>query len=178
MTRSPKTSRAAFLRCLCALLLALPAGACVSKAHREAPRAAAGARTADGAQAPVVFRMREWGSLSDAQKNQILAQVIDRAREQGTFIHLHAAYYVAQLDALRRTYVRTGNESGLDASVGLTFKTIAVMEGDWDNGQGRVEQARALLGPEVFEEFKRLHPDKYRHLIELDRRSGVKKRAD
>jgi hypothetical protein len=42
------------------------------------------------------------------------------------------------------------------------------MGGDWDNGEGRVDQAQRLLGPELFEIYKTRYPDKYQRLIEID----------
>ena len=124
------------------------------------------------------FPVREWSKLSGEKKVGIISRAIDLARQDGTQIQLPPAYYVAEIDALRQTYVDTGNEDALDSSVGVTFKAIAVMEGDWGNGEGKVEQARRMFGPELFEAFKARYPEKYQHLIEIDGRSDAADRAN
>ena len=149
---------ARFLSTLCAVV-AIAAAACVSTP--PAARIVPSARSQ--------FPVREWSKLSHDQKIGVISRAIELARQDGTRIRLPAAYYVREIDALRQSYVDTGNEAALDTPVGLNFKTIAVLEGDWDDGEGRVEQARRLLGPGLFEEFKARSPEKYRHLLELDR---------
>lgn len=145
------------------LLVAVAAPACASAHH--------GTRIVPSPKSQ--FPIREWSKLSEQQKVGVVSVAIDLARQDGTEIHLPPGYYVAELDSLRQTYVNTGNEDALDSSVGVTFKTIAIMEGDWGNGEGKVDQAKRVFGPELFEEFRTRYPDKYQHLIELDERSNA-----
>ncbi len=44
--------------------------------------------------------------------------------------------------------------------------TIAAMDGDWDNGENRLEHAKKLLGPDNFTWFKDMFPQKYARLLE------------
>ena len=118
------------------------------------------------------FPMREWSKLSHQEKTGAIAAAIDLKRQNGTQISLPPDYYVTEIDKLHQTYVNTGNEERLDTSVGITFRTIAVMEGDWGDGEGRVSQAKRLFGPEIFEEFKTREPAKYQHLVDLDKQDA------
>jgi len=144
-------------------MLAVVFFACASP-HRAAPDVSARKSR---------FPVREWSKLPEDRKLAIITGAIQFARRDGTEIRLPATYYVAQIDALSRAYASAGNEEGLDSSVGATFRTIAIMEGDWDDDEGKVEQARRLLGPDLFEHFKVHYPEKYRRLVEIDARTGA-----
>ncbi|MEW6271117.1 MAG: hypothetical protein AB1689_17685 [Thermodesulfobacteriota bacterium] len=148
-------------------MLAIVVVACASP-QRTAPSAPAGQSR---------FPVREWSKLPPEGKLAVITGAIELARRDGTEIRLPAAYYVAQIDALSRAYESAGSEEGLDSSVGATFRTIAIMEGDWDNDEGKVEQARRILGPEDFEQFKARYPDKYRRLVEIDEATGAAARS-
>jgi len=59
----------------------------------------------------------------------------------------------------------------LKKGIGMLFKTIVIMEGDYDDGSGRskVEILKDYLGEERFEWYKRKHPNKLKYLEELDK---------
>jgi hypothetical protein len=103
------------------------------------------------------------------QKEAIIAGVIKRAKEDNVTIKLPADYYVEELDKLIQKYVETENEEALGSPLGLTFHTIAAMEGDWDNGDDPLEHAQKLMGDKLFKSFKKMYPEKYKKLEEKSR---------
>lgn len=175
MRQATTLERSRGLWLLCALL-ALVVVACASP-QRAAPSATTAPSAATAAGGKSRFPVREWSKLPPERKLAVITGAIELARRDGTEIRLPASYYVSQIDALSRAYERAGSEAGLDSSVGATFRTIAVMEGDWDDGEGEVEQARRILGPEDFEHFKARYPDKYRRLVEMDEATAAAARA-
>jgi hypothetical protein len=118
------------------------------------------------------FPCRNWLRLTEPQKTGLIGALIKRAGEDKVNISLPTEYYVEALDTLIKRYADTENEKALDASLGLTFHTIAAMEGDWDNGEDPVEHARKLMGEELFEAFKKMYPEKYKNLLEKSRKKG------
>ena len=84
-------------------------------------------------------------------------------------------YYKEVLNTLK-AYKEMKWESFLDSSWGAFFKGIIVREGDWGNGEPKVETARKWFG-EQFETFKENFPDKYAKLIEMDQATQEKNKA-
>jgi hypothetical protein len=58
---------------------------------------------------------------------------------------------------------------GLDGSLGVVIHTLAAMEGDWDNGENKLEHAKKWMGPAHFEVFKQTYPEKYKRLLEASK---------
>ena len=46
-------------------------------------------------------------------------------------------------------------------NLGNIFKTIAVMEGDYDNGKDKVAVAKEYMGEDGFQMYQRMYPEKY-----------------
>lgn len=111
------------------------------------------------------FSMREWAAKDHAYKLQLVTAMIQALKPQVT-LRLPADYYVAELDKLAENDVSNGNPQALDSSWGFSWKTIAVMDCDWDNGQDRLQYAQKLMGPDIFAFFKKHYPDKYRRLAQ------------
>ena len=91
---------------------------------------------------------------------------------KGVIIRFSPEYYVKELDSTIANSIRNHDEKGLTYSVGIMLHTIAAMDGDWDNGENKLEHAKKLLGPAVFEEFKNTFPQKYAKLLE-ERKVGT-----
>lgn len=118
-----------------------------------------------GLSAPVItaqsrFPCRNWLSLTPVQKVALIGVVIKLAKEDKVTIKLPPDYYVGELDKLIQRYVDAENEKALDAPLGITFHTIAAMEGDWENGEDRLEHAGKFMGEELFKAFKKMYPGK------------------
>lgn len=118
------------------------------------------------AYAETKFSMRQWTQLDPAKKLAVITVAIQDEAANKVFIRLPPGHYVEALDELAANTVANGNGGDLDSqSVGVTFKTIAVMDCDWDNGRDRLEFAKQLMGPKIFAVFQDGYPDKYKRLV-------------
>lgn len=121
------------------------------------------------------FTCKDWMKLDENFKTVLIGRVIQMNKDNGTIIKLSPKYYVDEIDKLISTYVETNNNEALNSSLGVTFHTIAAMEGDWDNGEDKLEHAKNLMGPDIFDYFKKNYPEKYKHLLELSKGKQSKK---
>jgi hypothetical protein len=110
------------------------------------------------------FTCRDWMALERPSKIAIISLVIKMSKEDHIEINQSPMYYVAELDDLIKVYMETKNEEALDSSVGVTFHTIAAMDGDWGKGEPKLEHARSWMG-EWFEVFKTRFPEKHAKLV-------------
>lgn len=116
------------------------------------------------AQQETVLSLSEWMSKDDDFKLGIIAGVIHYAKQDGITLSLHPSYYLNALEELYANSVANGDEEGLDQSFAISFRTIAVMDCDWNNGSDYLQFAQQYMGPQLFEAFKQLYPDKYKKL--------------
>lgn len=107
---------------------------------------------------------RDWLAADQAYKLDLVSGLIQSVKQNGTTLRLPAQYYVQELDSLVAATKANEGEKGLDQAVIYSFKTIAVMDCDWDNGQDRLDYAKKLMGPDIFAVFRKNYPDKYQRL--------------
>jgi len=103
--------------------------------------------------------------MIDTLKSMFLAR-------EGIKIKRESEYYVDQINNV--LYKSLLNDEAFvkeKKGIGVLLKTIAVMEGDYDDGSGRskVEILKDFLGEEQFEWYKENYPHKLKYLQELDR---------
>lgn len=115
------------------------------------------------------FSCRNWLELAPAQRIALVEAVIKFAKEDGVEIRLPTEYYAEEINKLIQRYTETHNEKALDTSLGVTFHTIAAMEGDWDDGKDLLEHAKKFMGEDIFKTFKEMYPEKYNKLEEKSR---------
>jgi hypothetical protein len=111
------------------------------------------------------FTLRDWITKDAEVKRTLVQGYIDVAKDHKVIIRLQAEHYCKEIDSLVQRMMKNGDEAGLDASVGTVIKTIAVMEGDWDNGKNKLEYAKKFMGPAMFEDFMKQYPEKYNKLL-------------
>jgi len=111
-----------------------------------------------------VFSLRDWMAKDDDFKHKLVKAYINAANEDNVKMRLSVDYYVKEIDLLIQQSIKNGEQAGLDNSFGIALKTIAIMEGDFDNGKNKLELAKEFMGPIVFEDFMKRHPDKYKKL--------------
>lgn len=111
------------------------------------------------------FSMREWAGKDPAYKLQLITAMIQSVKRQQITLRLPPDYYVTELDKLAKNEVAHGDPVALDSSWAFSWKTIAVMDCDWDNDQDRLKFAQDFLGPDYFTRFKKDYPDKYQRLV-------------
>jgi hypothetical protein len=112
------------------------------------------------------FPASEWMKKDTRFKIGILQEFIARAKKDSITMRFSPEYYVKEVDATIENAIRNHDEKGLTTSVGIMIRTIAAMDGDWDNGESKLEYAQKWLGPENFEGFKERFPQKYAKLLE------------
>jgi hypothetical protein len=125
--------------------------------------------TAPALAEPPKFTFRDWMKLTQDTKLQVIHGVIEMAKQNQITISLSPDYYVGALDSLARTYVDTKNDRALGSPMGIAFHTVAAMEGDWGNGENKLQHAKTWLG-DWFDYFKKHYPEKYQHLLEDDKK--------
>lgn len=99
--------------------------------------------------------------------NNARLSIIDNFRElnkrEGIIIRLPSEYYAREItDDIYNSIV---NGDVVVMELGNIFKTIAVMEGDYDNGKDKVAFAKEYMGEDGFRMYQRLYPEKYEKLI-------------
>ncbi len=114
--------------------------------------------------AKTAFSGRDWMTKDYTFKLHIVELFIHYAKNDNINIRLPASYYVHEVDKLINNSIYRGDMSGLDNSIGVALKTLAVMDGDWDNGQDKCELAKKHMGPEFFEFFRKNYPEKCKNL--------------
>ena len=88
--------------------------------------------------------------------------------KESIIIRLSSAYYANELNgiiygSIQQGDISTANKRGL----GVMFKTVAIMDGDYQdkNNTDKVKLLRNYIGEEMFEEYKKVCPDKYNKLL-------------
>jgi hypothetical protein len=122
------------------------------------------------AQGQTAFSLEDWTKLDSAHKAALVRGFIANAKEDKITLHRSPLYYVMQIDTLIDNSIKNQDAAAIKQSLGVTIKTIAMMDCDWDSGKDRLQEARAFLGDALFEAYKENYPDKYQMLANGCRR--------
>jgi len=90
--------------------------------------------------------------------------------KRGVKINNPSEYYVDEINGV--IYNSTKGDKYFSTSkegLGVIFRTIALQEGDFDNGKGKVEALKEYMGEEGLKWYKEEYPKKYQYLIEMDK---------
>lgn len=88
--------------------------------------------------------------------------------KDGVIISKPASYYIDEINGVLYNSLNNGDIIDFKKrGIGNIFKTIAVMEGDFDNGKDKIETFKELLGDNVLEAYKKHRPDKYKALLKI-----------
>jgi hypothetical protein len=110
-----------------------------------------------------------WIMMSRKGKIMTIDALKERYRENGVIINYPSEYYVNEINGvIYNDMQREDMISSTKKGVGIAFKGIALMDGDYDNGKSRIEALREWSGKEYFEYYKESFPDKYEYLLKLD----------
>ena len=110
------------------------------------------------------FSASDWMKLDTRTKLALMKGFIATAKKDGVIMRFPPEYYVKEIDATIENAIRNRDEKGLVTSVGLMIHTIAAMDGDWDNGESKLEHAQKWLGPQLLENVRAQSPKKYEML--------------
>lgn len=116
------------------------------------------------AAAGTAFSMRAWAHSDPRFKLALVTNMIKLWSQHHVAIRRPAEYYVHELDLeVKNSLVNGTSALDPDVSVGAAFRTIAVMDCDWDDGRDRLASAKEWLGPEM-EMVRQRYPEKYKRL--------------
>ena len=88
--------------------------------------------------------------------------------KENVIIRKSATYYVDEINGVLYNSIKNGDIVNFkNKGLGSIFKTIAIMDGDFDNGQDKVELFKEWLGEDILELYRQEHPDKYQKLLEI-----------
>ncbi|MDD3375151.1 MAG: hypothetical protein PHY73_05460 [Candidatus Omnitrophica bacterium] len=105
-----------------------------------------------------------WVGLSQEDKIKILGALIEIHRQEGTIVERHPVYYAKEIDKTLYIGLRKGTFREM-GGIGIVFKTIAVMDGDFDNGEDPKVLLESWMPVEVIEVFKQTYPKKYKRIF-------------
>lgn len=103
----------------------------------------------------------EWFSWSSKTKLKVVKGFIEVAKENGVIIKQSPEYYAKEVDI-----VLSGPHNPEIIPLGTALRTIAVMDGDWDDGSGnKLGIASMYLGPGLIKLMREMDPEKYEKLL-------------
>lgn len=106
-----------------------------------------------------------WIAIDHKDKVAIIDRLKELFERDGIAIKLASEYYVNEMNGIIYNSIIRGEITPANKRGILNvFKTIAVMEGDYDNGKNKVELAKEYLGPDIFQMYKTMYPEKYKKL--------------
>jgi len=110
-----------------------------------------------------------WINMNRDDKVSLIDAIKEKFKENGVIIKYPSEYYVNEINGviyndMQREEMINPTKKGL----GVAFESIALMDGDYDNGGSRVEALREYFGEEQFEYYKENFPEKYEYLLKLD----------
>lgn len=111
----------------------------------------------------IVLKRKDKVALIDSVKKMFL-------EKRGIKIKNSTEYYVDEINGV--IYNSTKGDKHFittEKGLGIILKTIALQEGDFDNGKGKVEALKENLGEDKFEWYKEAFPEKYQFLVEMDK---------
>ena len=104
-----------------------------------------------------------WIMVDDKARLSFIDNLREFNKKDGVIIRLPSEYYVREItDDIYNSIV---NGDIVVMELGNIFKTIAIMEGDYDNGRDKVAVAKEYMGEEGFQMYQGMYPEKYEKLI-------------
>ncbi len=112
-----------------------------------------------------------WILLEREQKIEIIDNLKKMFKDKSKVtIKLSSSYYVDEMNGVMFNSIKSGDiDETNKRGIGIMFRTIAMMDGDFDYGQKRVEELKEYMGDEIFSYYKKQYPEKYERLIKLDK---------
>ena len=88
--------------------------------------------------------------------------------EEGAVVRKTASFYVNQINIrIYHTLQENKSEYLEIIDLGILFKSLAIMEGDFDDGTNKIEQFKTWYGENGYEQLKENYPEK------LEKLSGI-----
>ena len=112
-----------------------------------------------------------WFIMERKDKIALIDTLKEMFKEKGVTIKNPSAYYVDNINnVLYKSLLNEDFFVHTKKGIGTIFKTIAIMEGDYDDGSGRskVEILKDFLGEKLFKWYEKNFPKKVKYLYELE----------
>lgn len=107
-----------------------------------------------------------WVMMKREDKIKLIDGLKDMFKKDGVAIKLPTDYYVDELNAVLFSMIQEGNiNESNQKGLGAAFKTIAIMEGDFDSGTDKIELIKKHIGEDLFEQYKEVYCNKYQRMI-------------
>ena len=110
-----------------------------------------------------------WILMPEEEKLAVVEGLKAKFKQEDIAITNPSSYYVSEINGIIYKSIVTGDISSTNKKgLGVIFKTVALMDGDFQDGKNKLRSLQDYIGEEKFEEFRRLYPDKYQRLLEMD----------
>lgn len=107
-----------------------------------------------------------WIVTNHKDKVSMMDHIRELYRKDGVTIRLSSEYYVTEINGVIYNSILKGDITPINMKgVGNIIKTIAIMEGDYDNGRNKVELAKEHMGQDIFQIYRIKYPEKYKKLL-------------
>jgi len=107
-----------------------------------------------------------WIVTNHKDKVSTIEHLRELFRKDGVTIKLASKYYVNEINGVIYNSIIGDDITPVNKKGVLNiFKTIAIMEGDYDNGKNKVELAKEHMGQDIFKIYKVKYPEKYKKLL-------------
>ena len=114
-----------------------------------------------------------WYAMDRAEKITLITETKKlHADKGGAIIKRPSSYYVNEINDVLYNSIKNGDIWSMrKKGLGNIFKTIAIMDGDYDDGRDKVEILNEHLSDKMLAYFRENYPDKYMELLEIKRQS-------
>ncbi len=107
-----------------------------------------------------------WILFSGEEKTAVVDGFKDAFKQRGINIERASEYYVSEINNVIYRNILTGDVTNANKKgLGVIFKTLVLMEGDFGDGKDKIESLREYIGQEKFDEYKKAYPKKYERLL-------------
>jgi tetratricopeptide (TPR) repeat protein len=107
-----------------------------------------------------------WLIMDREDKITMIDGLKERYRQNGITVRYPSSYYVDEINGvIYKSIIKGDKDTVLRKGIGTCFKTIAIMDGDYNDGRDKIEIFIDYLGEEMLEIYKQMYPDKYKRLL-------------
>jgi len=105
-----------------------------------------------------------WVGFSQEDKIAILKVLIETFGKEGAVVKRSPVYYSREIDKILYNGLKSGTFREMKG-IGMIFKTIAILDGDFDNGEDPKVLLETWAPSEAIEAFKKNNPERYERVF-------------
>jgi hypothetical protein len=88
--------------------------------------------------------------------------------KERVIIRQSADYYVDEINGVLYNSINSGDLADFKGKgIGIVLKTVAIMDGDFDNGQDKTELLNEWLGESAVEAYREDFPERYERVLQI-----------